>query len=97
MNDMNTKFKIEPLSASERDVMRCLFFHGPTWDGNVPSKMGRDSLCKRGFVRHEFSFAFLTREGVQIAVQEMGLDREKDRWERAKRPPYLDFRSGSCR
>lgn len=86
---MTDIFNAEGLSSAERDVMKCLFFYGPTWDGNVPSKSGRDQLCKRGFVHHEFAFAFLTREGVQVAVQEMGLDREKERWERAKRPPYL--------
>lgn len=82
-------FKIEPLTGVECEVMKCLFFHGPTWDGNVPSKAGRDSLCKRGLVHHEFAFAFLTRDGVQIAVQELALDRAKERWEAAKRPPYL--------
>jgi len=82
-------FKIEPLTPAEKEVIKCLFFHGPTWDGNVPSKSGRDSLCKRGLAHHEFAFAFLTRDGVQIAVQELGMDREKERWEAAKRPPYL--------
>lgn len=86
---MTDIFNAKGLSSAERDVMKCLFFHGPTWDGNVPSKSGRDQLCKRGLVHHEFAFAFLTREGVQVAVQEMRLDREKERWERAKRPPYL--------
>lgn len=85
-------FKVDPLTSAERDVVRCLFFHGPTWDGNVPSKSGRDSLCRRELVHHEFGFAWLTREGVQIAVEEMGMDRLKERWERQHRPPYLDFK-----
>jgi hypothetical protein len=82
----------KPLTDFEREVMKCLFFHGPTWDGNIPSKSGRDSLCDRGFARHQYGFAWLTDEGVQIAIQEMRLDLAKDRWEQAKRPPYLGFK-----
>jgi hypothetical protein len=89
---MSDVFSTEGLSGAELEVIKCLFFHGPTWDGNVPSKSGRDRLCKRGLVWHEFGFAWLTREGVQVAVQELGMDRLKERWERSRRPPYLDFK-----
>ena len=78
-------------SGAIRDVLQCLFFHGPTWDGNIPSKAARDGLCKLGLVHHEFGFAFLTRDGVEVCIN-AGLDREKEKWERAKRPPYQDFK-----
>lgn len=82
---------ISTTSTAMRETLKCLFFHGPTSDGNVPSKQERDALCRLGLAHHEFGFAFLTREGVEMCVK-IGLDREKERWERAKRPPYQDFR-----
>jgi hypothetical protein len=82
---------ISTSSGAIRDVLKCLFFHGPTWDGNIPSKQARDGLCRVGLVHHEFGFAFLTREGVEMCVN-IGLDRDKERWERARRPPYQDFK-----
>jgi hypothetical protein len=88
---MQTVIVPEGLSSSEVEVVKCLFFHGPTWDGNIPSKMGRDSLCKRGLAHHEFGFAWLTRDGVEIAINTLRFDRLKERWERSKRPPYLGF------
>ncbi len=83
---------IKPLASNEIEVMKCLFFHGPTWDGNIPSKMGRDSLCDRGLAHHEFAFAWLTYDGVEIAINAFGMDRLKARWEAARRPPYQDFK-----
>jgi hypothetical protein len=74
-------------SGAIRDTLKCLFFHGPTWDGNVPSKQARDGLCRIGLVHHEFGFAFLTRDGVEMCVN-LGLDREKEKWERDGRRPY---------
>lgn len=80
-------FAIETSTGAVRDMLRCLFFHGPTWDGNIPSKAARDGLCRAGMVHHEFGFAFLTRDGVELCVN-LGLDREKEKWERKGRPPY---------
>ena len=65
--------KIEDLtvhtsSAAIKDVLRCLFTHGPTWDGNIPSKAARDGLQKLGLVEHEFGFAWLTRYGVEMCI-----------------------------
>ena len=89
---MLSSLDVKPLSGFEIEVIKCLFFHGPTWDGNIPSKSGRDSLEKRGLVHHEFAFAWLTRDGVEIAVRALKMDRLKEKWEAAKRPPYLDFK-----
>jgi hypothetical protein len=68
---MSTK----PLTSAELEVIRCLFFRGLTWDGNLPSRDGCTSLRDRGLAQYEFGFAWLTREGFQIATQELGLDR----------------------
>ena len=76
--------KFRDLSASAKETMRCLFFHGPTWDGNVPSKQGRGELCNLGLAEHAFGFAWLTRDGVQVAI-DFGMDREKERWQRLKK------------
>ena len=36
--------KLRPLSGAETEVIYCLFLLGPTEDGNMPSKCGRDDL-----------------------------------------------------
>ena len=38
------------LSSAERDTLVALVERGPLWDGDVPSKSGRDSLVRRGLV-----------------------------------------------
>lgn len=35
------------LSGAARDTLRCLCLKGPTYDGNVPSKSGRDELLDK--------------------------------------------------
>jgi hypothetical protein len=75
----------------EYDTFKCLFFHGPTWDGNVPSKSGRDSLERQGMVKHNYGFAWLTDAGVEFAIKVLEMDRLKGAWERRERPPYLGF------
>lgn len=37
------------LSAAELDTLIGLVEFGPLWDGDIPSKAGRDSLIKMGF------------------------------------------------
>jgi hypothetical protein len=77
--------KIFGMTSAAREVMRCLFFHGPTWDGDIPSKSGRSELCKLGYAHHEFGFAWLTRDGMKFAIESLTLDREKEKWQREKR------------
>lgn len=38
----------ESLNGAEKDTLICLCRHGPTWDGDVPSKSGRDGLLQKG-------------------------------------------------
>ena len=36
------------LTGGEVDTLVALVEHGPLWDGDVPSKVGRDGLLERG-------------------------------------------------
>lgn len=36
------------LTGAEKDTLIALVEQGPLWDGDVPSKRGRDSLVQRG-------------------------------------------------
>lgn len=68
------------LSASAADVLRCLFFHGPTWDGNVPSKSGRDELVSMGLAARSHGWQWLTRAGIDACFTNK-IDSEKERRE----------------
>jgi hypothetical protein len=65
------------------DTMWCLFKHGPTWDGNLPSKSERDDLVAKGWVEREDGWQWLTKEGMFEALQ-LGMgerkDSESNRW-----------------
>lgn len=39
----------KPLSGAETDTLIALVECGPLWDGDVPSKGGRDGLIERGY------------------------------------------------
>lgn len=67
------------LSGSERETLWCLFQHGPTHDGNVPSKSVRDDLVVKGLVQRGHGYAWLTLAGVKAAVL-LGMDSKKDRY-----------------
>ena len=64
-----TAFKIEPLSSAAKEVLGQLFMKGPTWDGNVASKVGRGELVAAGLAFHAHGFASLTPEGLGVAVE----------------------------
>jgi hypothetical protein len=66
----------EPLTSTESELIRRLFFRGLTWDGDLPSRDCSTSLRDRGLTQYEFGFAWLTPEGAEVAIQELGLDRE---------------------
>jgi hypothetical protein len=54
----------ESLDGGERETLRCLILKGPVWDGDVPSKAGRDGLLRKGLA----SKAIVRREqGYQVA------------------------------
>jgi hypothetical protein len=68
------------LGGGAADTLRCLFFHGPTWDGNVPSKSGRDELVNMGLAARSNGWQWLTRAGVDACFAN-GIHDEKDRRE----------------
>jgi hypothetical protein len=63
----------EPLTTAELEVVHRLFLRGLTWDGDVSSRDCCTSLRDRGLAQHEFGFAWLTPEGEEIAIKELGL------------------------
>lgn len=68
--------KTEPLTGAAIDVLWCLFKHGPTLDGEVPSKAGRSQLVDLGMADRHDGWNWLTREGVEAAIA-FGYDRKK--------------------
>jgi len=72
------------LSSSAIESMRCMFLHGPTWDGNIPSKAGRDELFDLKLAARIRGYSWLTADGMRLALDN-GLDREKEKWERNRR------------
>lgn len=73
--------KVFGMSGWARETMRCLFFHGPTLDGDVPSKAGRSELVELGYAERWNGWQWLTLKGVQFAVNSLLLEREKDKWQ----------------
>jgi hypothetical protein len=63
------------ITSAETEVIRCLFFRGITWDGDLPSRDCCTSLRDSGLVKYEFGFAWLMPEGMEFAIQELGLNR----------------------
>jgi hypothetical protein len=60
--------EVQSFTSCERDTLRAAFKHGPLWDGDVPSKKGRDTLLDLGYiekviVKGEFGFNACTYSG----------------------------------
>lgn len=80
------------LASNAADVMRCLFFHGSTWDGNVPSKSGRDELVQMGLAERGEGWQWLTPAGMRVAL-DSGLHREKEQRESTERKRRNELRA----
>lgn len=52
----------------DNDTLLCLFLHGPTYDGDVPSKTQRDELFDAGLISRSQGFQWLTDKGVVFAL-----------------------------
>ncbi len=72
------------LSAGEREVLWCLFLHGPTWDGNIPCKNSRGKLFKDGYVTRYNGHTTLTHKGLVLAL-DLKMDIDKERYERGSK------------
>jgi hypothetical protein len=60
----------QAMTGAERDCIEAGFKHGPLFDGDVPSKSGRDSLINKGFmvkvvVKGEDGYNAITYKGAQ--------------------------------
>lgn len=73
-----------PLSGAAIEVLHCLFIHGPTWDGDVPSKSGRDELVTLGLAGRFEGYQFLTGQGMRLALAN-GINRKKETRRRKER------------
>lgn len=60
-------FMPDVLTESAIDTLEQLFINGPTWDGNVVSKAGRDELVRHGLAFRENGWQSLTAEGIRLA------------------------------
>lgn len=73
-----------PLDSNEREVLRQLFFQGPTWDGDVVSKVGRDGLVDRGLAVRREGWQMLSEAGF-VATVEAGYGDQKEAWDARRR------------
>jgi hypothetical protein len=80
----NIQDKIFGMSSAAREVVKCLFFHGPTWDGNIPSKEGRLELCDLGYAKRAKGYTWLSEEGMKFALESLDLGNAKDSWEQQR-------------
>lgn len=59
------------LSAGAKDTLRALVYHGPVYDGDVPSKRGRDELlaarlASKAVVKREEGYQVATYRGHRV-------------------------------
>lgn len=66
------------LTGAEWEVLWCLFKLGPTQDGDVPSKSGRDALVDAGWAFRWDGWQSLTAKGIRNAIR-LGMDRRKEK------------------
>lgn len=71
------------LSGAAYDTLFCLFAHGATFDGDVPSKCGRDHLVQRGLAARAGGYQTLTLDGLRVGL-ELGMARKKEQYERKR-------------
>jgi len=77
MIDPETHQKVYGMSHGAKAMLEQLFKSGPTWDGNVITKAGRGELIELGLAERGYGFAWLTRSGVQFAIERLLLGEKK--------------------
>lgn len=65
------------LASNEIEVLEQLFMFGPTWDGNIVSKSGRDQLFDLKLAARVEGYSFLTAAGIRLALSNR-VDRKKE-------------------
>lgn len=78
------------------DTLLCLWLHGSTWDGNVPSKAGRDWLVDRKLAARDDGWQWLTEAGGRLCI-EFGWGREKEIWEGKRRKERREAEQNKAR
>lgn len=68
----------------DNDTLLCLFLHGPTYDGDVPSKTQRDELWEAGLISRGQGFQWLTDAGAVFALS-LGYEAKKRQHQRHMR------------
>ncbi len=58
----------EELPSNAQEVLGQLFLFGPQWDGHLASKVGRNILVDNALVERANGWQWLTRAGVEVAV-----------------------------
>jgi hypothetical protein len=56
------------LQPIDREVLGQLFLYGPSYDGSIASKVGRDRLRELNLIERGFGWSWLTRAGVEMAL-----------------------------
>lgn len=67
--------RITPLSPGAVAVLDQLWQRGPTWDGYILSKSGRQELIEIGLVDRRRGYAFLTPAGVELCATSITKER----------------------
>lgn len=67
------------LNGAAQEVMMQLFVFGPTWDGHLASKAGRDALREKGLIERWNGWQWLNAKGIALATDEATIARVK-RW-----------------
>ena len=73
------------LSSAGREVLWQLFKNGPTWDGDIASKSGRGELFDLRYADRVNGWSFLTKKGIEFALDRMVMGDRKERWDRERR------------
>lgn len=72
------KLSVEEMPQVASESLWQLFYRGPTWDGNLLSKHGRDWLVEKEYAERGDGWNWLASEGVLLAL-EIGMGRMKEK------------------
>lgn len=57
------------LKSNEREGLLQMFIYGPTYDGDLVSKSARDELVNLKLAERGSGYNWLTRAGIQAAIE----------------------------
>lgn len=77
-----------PLSGIAIEVLEQLFIMGPTWDGDVVSKSGRDELFDLKLAGRCEGYQFLTLAGMRLALANKVNRKKEVRYRRQRERLY---------